>query len=120
MRAREAAKIFVGDGMTDLTMFFSLADRVEEEGMAVQYQVELQLHSLTFVSLPPDTFLDLRHLPISLLFNDITHHLRPIYYSYHALSQATGAIVFNPASSRCLSPPCSLEFLVILMKTIEN
>lgn len=36
MRAREAAKIFVDDGMTDLMTFLSLAERVEEEGMAVQ------------------------------------------------------------------------------------
>jgi hypothetical protein len=36
MRAREAAKIFVEDGMTDLMIFLSLAERVEEDGMAVQ------------------------------------------------------------------------------------
>jgi hypothetical protein len=45
MRAREAAKIFVDDGMTDLMVFLSLAERVEEEGMAVQ------VHRLAFVSL---------------------------------------------------------------------
>jgi hypothetical protein len=44
MRAREAAKIFVDDGMTDLMMFLSLVERVEEEGMVVQ------VHRLTFVS----------------------------------------------------------------------
>jgi hypothetical protein len=44
MRAREAAKIFVDDGMTDLMIFLSLAERVEEEGMAVQ------VHRLAFVS----------------------------------------------------------------------
>ena len=53
MRAREAAKIFVDDGMTDLMIFLSLAERVEEEGMGVQ------LHRLAFVSLSPDT--SLRH-----------------------------------------------------------
>jgi hypothetical protein len=51
MRAREAAKIFVDDGMTDLMIFLSLAERVEEEGMGVQ------VHRLAFVSFSPDTSL---------------------------------------------------------------
>jgi len=53
MRAREAANIFVDDGMTDLIIFLSLAERVEEEGMAVQ------VHRLAFVSFLPDK--SLRH-----------------------------------------------------------
>jgi hypothetical protein len=53
MRAREAATIFVDDGMTDLMMFLSLAERVEEEGMAVQ------VHRLAFVSFSPTP--SLRH-----------------------------------------------------------
>jgi hypothetical protein len=78
MRAREAAKIFVDDGMTDLIIFLSLAERVEEEGMAVQ---AVQVHRLAFVSFArhiPET----RQLPISreyiIYCNDITplqlHH----------------------------------------------
>jgi len=51
MREREAAKIFVDDGMTDLMIFLSLFERVEEEGMAVQ------VHRLTFVSFSLETSL---------------------------------------------------------------
>jgi len=47
MRAREAAKILVDDGMTDLMIFLSLAERVEEEGMAVR------VHRHAFVLFSP-------------------------------------------------------------------
>jgi hypothetical protein len=39
MRASDAAKIFVGAGMTDLTRFLSVVDKVEEEGMVMMLLV---------------------------------------------------------------------------------
>jgi hypothetical protein len=112
MRASEAAKIFVDDGMTDLMIFLSLVERVEEEGMAVQ------VHRLPFVSFArhhPET----RHLPISRGYirycNDITAQSTP----HHVHQQATGAVIYDPASPRCLSHP-TLKLLGILTKTIEN
>ena len=66
MRAREAAKIFVDDGMIDLMIFLSLAERVEEEGMAVQ------VHRLAFVSFPHRHIPDTRHLPIfTRVYNEL-------------------------------------------------
>jgi hypothetical protein len=116
MRAREAAKIFVDDGMTDLIIFLSLAERVEEEGMAVQ------VHCLAFVSFArhiPET----RQLPISreyiIYCNDITplqlHHTTT---PCPPTSNRSSRIRFS------LTPlsvtPYSLKLLGILTKTIEN
>jgi len=119
MRAREAAKIFVDDGMTDLMIFLSLAERVEEEGMAVQ------VHCLAFVSLfslSHDTSLThgiSRYSRGYIIYcNDITplqlHHYTPCPRTSNRSSHIRSSL--TPLSVI----PYNLKLLGILTKTIEN